>query len=211
MNPPFTVGANVDGYVSDAAWRHLSSAFVRLRPVGRLVAITGTGLSPDNPKWRQSFTRLQEQGTVVFTAAIDGRVYARHGTTAETRLTVIDKTPAADPSRFVESPGKAPDVETLLSWVSDLPPRTPGGYSDSIGALANGILRNAAARISDWPRTGSPTAIASQEVRKFAQPVRSAVRAVQLRPIPASDAPAAPLAYELRDWTNVPSSEGSRS
>ena len=91
MNPPFTVGAYVDGHVADAAWRHLSSAFARLRPGGRLVAITGTGLSPENPKWRPAFERLQQQGTVVFTAAIDGRVYARHGTTAETRLTVIDK------------------------------------------------------------------------------------------------------------------------
>ena len=141
MNPPFTVGAYVDGHVADAAWRHLSSAFARLRAGGRLVAITGTGLSPENPKWRPAFERLQQQGTVVFTAAIDGRVYARHGTTAETRLTVIDKMPAADPSRFVASPGKATDVETLLSWIADLPPRTPGGYPDSIGALANGILR----------------------------------------------------------------------
>ncbi|WP_244571550.1 class I SAM-dependent methyltransferase [Mesorhizobium carmichaelinearum] len=50
MNPPFTVGAHVDGHVADAAWRHLSSAFARLRPGGRLVAITGTGISPGNPK-----------------------------------------------------------------------------------------------------------------------------------------------------------------
>ncbi len=92
MNPPFTVGAYVDGHVADAAWRHLSSAFARLRAGGRLVAITGTGLSPENPKWRPAFERLQQQGRVVFTAAIDGRAYARHGTTAETRLTIIDKT-----------------------------------------------------------------------------------------------------------------------
>jgi hypothetical protein len=91
MNPPFTVGAYVDGHVADAAWRHLSSAFARLRAGGRLVAITGAGLSPENPKWRPAFERLQQQGRVVFTAAIDGRVYARHGTTAETRLTIIDK------------------------------------------------------------------------------------------------------------------------
>lgn len=148
MNPPFTVGAHVDGHVADAAWRHLSSAFARLRAGGRLVAITGTGLSPENPKWRPAFERLQQQGRVVFTAAIDGRVYARHGTTAETRLTIIDKIPAADPSGFVTSPGKAGDVETLLAFISDLPPRTPGGFPDSIGALTNGILRNAAMQMA---------------------------------------------------------------
>ena len=41
--------------------------------------------------------RLQERGTVVFSAAIDGAVYARHGTTIETRLTVIDKRAADGP------------------------------------------------------------------------------------------------------------------
>ncbi|WP_374940444.1 hypothetical protein [Mesorhizobium sp. INR15] len=115
MNPPFSVGAYVDGHVADAAWRHLSSAFARLRSGGRLVAITGTGLSPENPKWRPAFERLQQQGTVILTAAIDGRVYARHGTIAETSLTVIDKVPSADPSRFVASPGRAPDVDRAAS------------------------------------------------------------------------------------------------
>ena len=172
MNPPFTVGAYVDGHVADAAWRHLSSAFARLRSGGRLVAITGTGLSPENPKWRPAFERLQQQGTVVFTAAIDGRVYARHGTTAETRLTVIDKVPAADPSRFVASPGKAKDVETLLSWMSDLPPRTPGGYPDSIGALANGILRNAGHAYGRAIRDQGRARRHSQDAPKVIRPVR---------------------------------------
>jgi hypothetical protein len=148
MNPPFSVGAHVEGHVADAAWRHLSSAFARLRAGGRLVAITGTGLTPENPKWRASFERLQQAGRVVFTAAVDGRVYARHGTTAETRLTVIDNLPATDPSRFVASPGKAPDVETLLAWIENLPPRTPGGSPNSVGALANGVLNGVAAKIS---------------------------------------------------------------
>ncbi len=35
-----------------------------------------------------------------FSAAIDGKVYASHGTTIETRLTVFDKNPADDASRF---------------------------------------------------------------------------------------------------------------
>ena len=202
MNPPFTVGAHVDGHVSDAAWRHLRSAFARLRPGGRLVAITGTGLSPDNPKWRPAFERLQQQGRVVFTAAIDGRVYARHGTTAETRLTVIDKSPAADPSRFFASRGKAPDVETLLSWVSDVPPRTPGSYPDSIGVLTNSILRDAAAGMTSRSRAaGSHTAVASQDIRKAAQPANKIARSARLGPIEAVNAPSIPLAYELRDWT----------
>lgn len=201
MNPPFSVGAYVDGYVADAAWRHLSSAFARLRAGGRLVAITGTGLSHENPKWRPAFERLQQQGRVIFTAAIDGRIYARHGTTAETRLTVIEKTPATDSSSFVASPGKAPDVETLLSWISDLPPRAPGGFPDSIGALSNGILRRAAERITaSRSAARSSPAVTSATNPKIVRTARRVGRAKPTRPIAAASTPAVPLVYELRDW-----------
>ena len=37
MNPPFSVAANVEGKVRDAAFRHLRSAFARLANRGRLV------------------------------------------------------------------------------------------------------------------------------------------------------------------------------
>jgi hypothetical protein len=201
MNPPFSVGAHVEGRVTNAAWRHLSSAFARLRAGGRLVAITGTGLSPESPKWRPAFERLQQQGRVVFTAAIDGCVYARHGTTAETRLTVIDKIPASDPARFVASPGKAPDVETLLSWISDLPPRTPGGFPDSIGALSNSIMRNAAMQMAaSRSAARSAPAVTSAADPKIVRSARRVARAKHLRSLTVASTPAAPLVYELRDW-----------
>ncbi|MER8383172.1 strawberry notch family protein [Mesorhizobium sp. M1399] len=199
MNPPFSVGAYVDGHVADAAWRHLSSAFARLLPGGRLVAVTGSGLSPENSKWRPAFERLQQQGTTVFTAAIDGRVYARHGTTAETRLTIIDKVPANDPTSFSGSPGKATDVETLLSWITDLPPRTPGGFPDSIGTLSNGIVRNAAMHIAQSGARAAPLG-ASTAAPKAIQSVRPTARAKPARQVMANSTPAVPLAYELRDW-----------
>lgn len=199
MNPPFTVGAYVDGHVADAAWRHVSSAFARLQAGGRLVAITGTGLSPENPKWRPAFERLQQQGRVVFTAAIDGRVYARHGTTAETRLTIIDKMPAAEPARFIASPGKAPDVETLLAWMSVLPSRTPGGFPGSLGALSNGVLRNTAMHMAARSSKAAPFATAAS-ASKTIRPARPVARAKPARPVVPDATPAVPLAYELRDW-----------
>lgn len=124
MNPPFSVMANVSGRVADAAYRHIASALARLAPGGRLVAITGANLSPELPAWRDSFIRLQEHGRVVFTAVIAGSVYARHGTTIETRLTVVDKAPAEDAQHLPGSAGIAPDVATLLTWIErDVPPR----------------------------------------------------------------------------------------
>src|SRR4029077_2798658 len=100
MNPPFSAAAHVDGRVADAAMRHIASALARLADGGRLVAITGANLSPDNPSWRDAFVTLQERGRIVFTAAIDGRLYARHGTNTDTRLTVIDRVAADDPAAF---------------------------------------------------------------------------------------------------------------
>ena len=80
MNPPFSAMANVDRRMADAALRHIASALARLCDGGRLVAITGASFAPDNPAWRDAFVRLQERGRVVFSAAIDGAVYAKHGT-----------------------------------------------------------------------------------------------------------------------------------
>ncbi|ABD89105.1 strawberry notch-like NTP hydrolase domain-containing protein [Rhodopseudomonas palustris] len=126
MNPPFSALANVDRRMGDAALRHISSALARLADGGRLVTITGASCAPDNPSWRDAFVDLQQRGQVVFSAAVDGAVYARHGTTMETRLTVIDKRGADDPRVFPASLGVAPDVVTLLRWIKEsVPPRLP--------------------------------------------------------------------------------------
>ncbi|SEE66113.1 C-terminal domain on Strawberry notch homologue [Rhizobiales bacterium GAS188] len=126
MNPPFSAMAHVDRRMADAALRHISSALARLAEGGRLVAITGASFAPDNPAWTDAFVRLQERGSVVFSAAIDGAIYAKHGTTIDTRLIVIDKRPADDPAVFPTSPGVASDAATLLDWVTQhVPARLP--------------------------------------------------------------------------------------
>ncbi|MGN6424254.1 MAG: strawberry notch-like NTP hydrolase domain-containing protein [Asticcacaulis sp.] len=125
MNPPFSVLKGVSGSVRGAAMKHIRSALARLASGGRLVAITGASLSPDEPAWREAFVDLQQVGRIVFSSAIDGSVYARHGTTVETRLTVIEKIPAHDPTLLPPSLGVAPDVETLLSWVVSHVPQRP--------------------------------------------------------------------------------------
>ncbi|MGD9631928.1 MULTISPECIES: strawberry notch-like NTP hydrolase domain-containing protein [unclassified Afipia] len=126
MNPPFSAVAHVDRRMTDAALRHISSALARLPEGGRLVAITGASFSPENPAWREAFVDLQVQARIVFSAAIDGAVYAKHGTTVDTRLTVIDKAPAQDAATFPASPGVASDAAALLGWVMQhVPPRLP--------------------------------------------------------------------------------------
>jgi predicted RNA methylase len=175
MNPPFSVAAHVEGRVADAAWRHLSSALARLAECGRLVAITGTSICPDNPSWRDAFIRLQERGRVVFTAAIDGRVYARHGTTIKTRLTVIDRIPAEDPTGFPASRGRATDLAMLLDWVTRLVPPRPIVTPPSSGTAVPIAIGRAAPR----PQRGAATG--------------------GLSPAPVIDG--VELAYEPIDWT----------
>ena len=179
MNPPFSAMANVSGRMADAAYRHVASALARLAHGGRLVAITGANFSPDNPAWTAAFTRLQAHGRVVFTAAIDGSVYARHGTTIDTRLTVIDKLPADDPATFPVPPGIAPNVATLLGWIdAHFPARLPVAAS---------------ARVSAMPAIAR--AVAARPVRGFTSRPST--------PVPASltEPDGVELDFETVDWT----------
>ena len=100
MNPPFSTSPTMTKTSPSVAGRHVVSALNRLATGGRLVAITGRNFAPDSAKWREAFVRLQGVGRIVFSAALSGRLYTKHGTGVETRLTVIDKRPADDPKDF---------------------------------------------------------------------------------------------------------------
>ena len=172
MNPPFSAAANVDRRMAGAALRHVASALARLREGGRLVVVTGANFAPDNPTWTDAFVRIQERGRIVFSAAIGGAVYAKHGVTIDTRLTVIDKQPATNPSVFPPSPGVAPDAATLLAWVTErVPPRLP---------LAAPVVARAA-------RPAIP------------RPVRAVATGTSRTPV-LSEPTAVELVYETVDW-----------
>ncbi|WP_298253138.1 strawberry notch-like NTP hydrolase domain-containing protein [Bradyrhizobium sp.] len=177
MNPPFSAAVHVDRQMRDTALRHVVSALARLPEGGRLVTITGANVAPDNPAWTEAFVRLQELGRVVFSAAIDGAIYAKHGTTVDTRLTVIDRVPASDVASFPASPGIAPDLPTLLGWVMQhVPPRGPiaGTPAAAVPAIA-----------------GIPT---PRTVRAYVSQRSPAAVA------PAVDVIATEVAYEPVDW-----------
>ncbi len=80
MNPPFSAVAHVDGRNMQATARHIRSALARLAPGGRLVAITGAGFAPDAPTWGASFAKLTEAAHLVFSCAVHGSAFAKHGT-----------------------------------------------------------------------------------------------------------------------------------
>jgi hypothetical protein len=91
MNPPFSAANHVEGRFRQATSQHVLSALARLAPGGRLVVITGESFRPSTKSFQSTFQRIAASAEVVFSAAIDGKVFARHGTMIDTRLTVIDK------------------------------------------------------------------------------------------------------------------------
>ena len=110
MNPPFSVVA--------ACREALRRRRLPASRLGACAAARGraprrdhrrTMSDPTSPAGATASCGCRNGGRVVFSAAIAGQAYARHGTTMETRLTVIDRVPAEDPRRFPPSPGMAAD------------------------------------------------------------------------------------------------------
>ncbi|OHC56879.1 MAG: methylase [Rhodobacterales bacterium RIFCSPHIGHO2_02_FULL_62_130] len=142
MNPPFSAVAHVDGRNTEATVRHLRSALARLVPGGRLVAITGAGFVPDAPAWAETFARLTESATLVFTGAVSGAAFAKHGTSFETRISVFDKCRGGELGGITADIAQtmcADPAELLARIVTDVPPRL---------ALAEGTVAR--------PRPSSP-------------------------------------------------------
>ncbi len=122
MNPPFSATPGVARIRHDADLRHMRSSFCSLAPGGRLVAVTSAGCVPGDAAWNSVFSSFDSSARVVFTMAIDGRAYARRGTTFDTRLTVIDK--SDEPGIDLDPGSRAMDAAELLDALTEsVPPR----------------------------------------------------------------------------------------
>ena len=123
MNPPFSTTPGVSRSRRGADLRHIRSAFSMLPQGGRLVAVTSANCVPGDTDWNGAFSP-QSGARVVFSMAIDGRVYARRGTGFETRLSVIDC--SASPSIAIVPSACAANTSELLEAVTtSVPPRLP--------------------------------------------------------------------------------------
>ena len=118
MNPPFSASPGVQRIRHDADLRHLRSAFSMLPAGGRLVAITSAGCIPGDAAWSRTFERLDPPPRTVFSIAIDGRAYARRGTTFDTRLTVIDRDSASAQEIPVDARASVPTAAGLLAAIA---------------------------------------------------------------------------------------------
>ena len=122
MNPPFSASPGVDRTRHDADLRHIRSAFSMLPPGGRLVAIASAHCVPGDDAWTDAFASLDPPARVLFTAAIDGRAYARRGTTFDTRLTVLDRGGEKCDHAPVDARARVADAAELLDAIAAVVP-----------------------------------------------------------------------------------------
>ena len=197
MNPPFSASPGVERRRNDADLRHIRSAFSMLPPGGRLVAITSHSCVPDNPAWQSAFRYLDPPARTVFSMTIDGRAYARHGTSFDTRLTVLDRLEsgedagAADPS-FDPADTAANAAELLDAVRALVPPRTP------LAQVARSPRGKGAFSLKPPPSK-------SRDKRSAASGARSTDK-----PQPRADrGPVADLDYEIPDPTGTSTQAGT--
>jgi predicted RNA methylase len=191
MNPPFSAANHVEGRFRHATSQHVLSALARLAPGGRLVVITGESFRPSTKSFQPTFQRIGESADVVFSAAIDGKVFARHGTTIDTRLTVIDK-------RVGCEQGTAPiDIEAayhpLCATTAD---------------LLSAVLTHCPARRNPPPcPTGAALSVPNRPTRTNLHALRNAARletralAADRAKHPFDDIGTAPLDYLPKAWS----------
>ena len=156
MNPPFSASPGIERIRHHVDLHHIRSAFSMLPPGGRLVAISSAHCVPGDAAWEDAFASLDPPAHAVFTAPIDGRAYARRGTTFDTRLTVLDRG-GENPAR-VYAGHPVRDARHLLQAITGTVPARrpiePVPGADLFGQAPAPSRRSRPARAK---RTGSAT------------------------------------------------------
>ncbi len=146
MNPPFSASPGIAREMHDATVRHIRSALRRLAPGGRMAMLTHANHDPASAKIAALYHGLGFDFTFSFTATIDGCIYARHGTSVDTRLTVIDRIPSAAP---VVDAGNARNLAELLGFIeTKLPRRVPSCFPVFIPSPAKPSNKSAGTAVS---------------------------------------------------------------
>jgi predicted RNA methylase len=126
MNPPFSASPGVERTMRDATQRHIHSALRRLALGGRLAVLTHANHDPEAGSIVPGNSHLSPGVNFTFTTTIGGRVYSRHGTSVDTRLTIYDRVPDNAPMVIA---GHAESLGDLLRLIeTKLPPRAPSSF-----------------------------------------------------------------------------------
>ncbi|MEH2151732.1 strawberry notch-like NTP hydrolase domain-containing protein [Nostoc sp.] len=139
MNPPFSSSPKISSRNPDATKSHINSALQRLADGGRLVTISANWFSPNNPTWRETFVRWHSEARVLISVGVNGKVYSKHGTQIDTRITVIDKVPADNPGE-IPCISETLDLPEILALIEQLPQRSSWERSEKVKAAAKAIV-----------------------------------------------------------------------
>jgi protein strawberry notch len=114
MNPPFSAtGGRVRGHRTAFGARHIEQALLRLKPGGRLVAVVGRGMALDRPMFGEWWKEIGNRYRIRANLGMDGREYARFGTTFDHQMIVIDRDgTTSDVSSIVTGAG----LSLLAAW-----------------------------------------------------------------------------------------------
>ena len=174
MNPPFSVSPGVARRRHDADLNHLRSACAMLPPGGRLAAVTSAHCVPGDRAWARAFERMDPPARIAFSVAIDGRAYARRGTSFHSRLTVLDRDPEGRAGAPVDARTFVADAASLLAAVTaKVPPRlpldprpvAPGATLDLFDPAASPVRRPSAPKAG--PKASPKAGPAAQKPRNF--------------------------------------------
>ena len=147
---------------------------------GRLVAITSVGCIPGDAAWSRAFERLDPPPRTVFSIAIDGRAYARRGTTFDTRLTVVDRDSTNAQGVPIDARASVPTAAGLLAAVAANVPQRQAVVPIAAALVPAGdLFGHAAARPAPRKRA---VAAAPQAKDAAARLIRNDSRVVRLRP-----------------------------
>ena len=135
MNPPFSAGALGGRNRNVYGFNHVESALQRLENGGRLVAILGGGKA-NEPNGGASLTaansgawfkKIAKLYNVRANVRIDGKEYAKYGTSFATRLIVIDKD------------GPTPDLTKVLNRNVDTLEEAYGALKEIAGSRPHSV------------------------------------------------------------------------
>ncbi|MDZ7970058.1 MAG: strawberry notch family protein [Nostoc sp. DedSLP03] len=138
MNPPFSASPKINSRNPDATKSHINSALQRLVDGGRLITVTANWFSPNNPTWRETFVKWHSKARVLLSVGVNGKVYSKHGTQIDTRITVIDKVPAD--SSEIPCITETLNLPEILALIQQLPQRSSWERSDIKATAAKAIV-----------------------------------------------------------------------
>ncbi|WP_093022125.1 strawberry notch-like NTP hydrolase domain-containing protein [Sphingobium sp. YR768] len=182
INPPFS-RSEARGKDRHAGARHLRSALARLKPGGRCVAIMSPAFAHDGSA-ASGYEAVAALVPPRVEITVEGRPFAKHGTSISVRLLVYDKGWQGTPLRVTVN-----SVDALLPHILSLPPRL-GGEEPPDPSQPAGRRHSA----------GNATRNARPVTRSLLSGKKGAIAPLpKPRPIVAIDGTVEPLAYTVRD------------